>query len=197
MVQFHLSDSQDRAFFEIEATIHPEVIRNALTSRSGCLWAMLRCVGFLALLYLALGYELAATRYFPEPGFHPVVLLLALSALHAKIGWPLGLAILCGVLLDAGEALPIGGYACILVTATGAAAIPARLPEFHRLNRWCKAAVAGVLANLVFTLGQLLFLPGYRLADFPYAVCLSTLLAGVAYMPVLQLLFGAREKHAA
>lgn len=186
---FKISDPNARSLIEVEVTLHPGAIRDALTARTGCLWGMVWLAGYLALLYLSLGYELASHRFFPELGFHPVPLMLAYLALRGGMAVPMALSLVCGLLLDSGWRMPLGVNALILVLSTSAVALVSHeIKGFPWRKGWLASALAGGLGNLIFTLCRE-FVIWENLSRILLTVGVSTLLAAVAYMPAISATF--------
>ena len=191
-----ISDSQKNALVELSLTIHPEAIREMLSSRNGWWLGMLRLAGFLALLYCALGMELALPRLFPELGLHPVVLLLAYLVMRNALIWPLILALLCGILLDAGFTVPMGFHPLLLTGALTGLVLLAKPLCLTNTAPWREAALSGAVVTLIFSLGIWAFSGFADRQSALISMGIGTLLAGLAYMPVLVFLLdlAARRK---
>lgn len=185
---FKLSDPKARSLVEVSITFHGQALSDALTSRSGCLWGLLRTVGFLALLYFALGWELTSQRYFPELAFHPAVLLLAYLALRGGLVLSMALALLTGILLDAGGACHLGIHPLPMVLAIGAVALLRNTPRFPQEHSWYAAALAGATAHFLYSATVLLVPWNATPRDILYQLGVGTLLAAFAYTPVLAFL---------
>ncbi len=185
---FKLSDPHARSLVEVSITFHGQALSDALTSRSGCLWGLLRAAGFLALLYFALGWELTSPRYFPELAFHPAVLLLAYLALRGSLAVSLALAFLAGILLDAGGACHLGIHPLPMVLATGAVLLLRNAPHFPQDRSWYAAALAGAAAHFLYSATVLLVPWNTSPRDVLYQLGIGTLLAAFAYTPALAFL---------
>lgn len=185
---FKLSDPKARSLVEVSITLHGQAFSDALTSRSGCLWGLFRAAGFLALLYFALGWELTSPRYFPELAFHPAVLLVAYLALRGSLAVSLVLALLSGILLDAGAACHLGIHPLPMVLATGAVAILRNSPHFPQDHSWHAAALAGAAAHFLYSATVLLVPWNATPREVLCQLVVGTLLAAFAYTPALAFL---------
>ncbi|MCQ2404257.1 MAG: hypothetical protein MJ202_11115 [Lentisphaeria bacterium] len=191
-----ISDSQKNALVEVSLTIHPEAIREMLSSRNGWWLGVLRLAGFQALLYCALGMELALPRLFPELGLHPVVLLLAYLVMRKALIWPLLLSLFCGILLDAGFAVPLGFHPLLLSGALTGLVLLAKPLRLINASPWREAALSGAVVTLIFSLGNWAFCGFADMQGALTTMGIGTLLAGLAYMPALVFLLDltARRK---
>jgi hypothetical protein len=185
---FKVSDPNARSLVEISITFHGQALSDALTSRSGCLWGLLRAAGFLALLYFALGWELTSHRYFPELALHPAILLLAYLALRGSLGVSLTLALLTGFLLDAGAACHPGIHTLPVVLATAAVILLRNTPHFPKEHSWYAAALAGATAHFLYAAVVLLVTWNATPQEILYQLAIGTLLAAFAYTPTLAFL---------
>lgn len=180
---FKVSDKKSRALIEVDVTIHPSAIREMLTARDGAFMRLMRMIGFVALAYLVIGFEVTSGKCFSEIGFHPAALILAYAAMGGSVGITMLMSILCGILLDAGFAAPLGMHALLLALSTGAvAALCGTDGEEQAARPWTAYALCGACANGIFTFGSMLFRGNFH--EFPEQVLLSTALAAIAYMPV-------------
>lgn len=182
-----IRDRKSRALLEVSVTVHPEAIREMLIGRDGFLWRFARFAGFLALLYFSLGFELTSGKYFAELGFHPTVLLLAYLASRSSLVRSLCAAIICGAILDAGSAAPLGFNALLLTASTGVASL------FHNVKRepgegrfWITDALSGGCANALYVI----ILAAIRRSamDEPRMMLVGISLAFLSYMPCLAFL---------
>ena len=185
-----ISDPNARSLVEIDITFHPEAIRGALASGSGCLGFALRATGFLLLFYLCIGFQLTLPRYLPELWLHPLVILLAYAACRSSLATTLALATLGGICLDAGLARLPGPSALLLIAIAATLHGLAKTPSWPRAHGGLQAILAAAYANLLFVLGNLLFLAGHlpwrtRLALLPAAAGLGTITNALAFAPVL------------
>ena len=191
-MRLNLSDKNSHSLLEIEVTVHPEALRRLFSLRSGGIGPLVRHALLVLLAYLALGFQLALPRFLPELQANPLVLTVAFIALRS--GGALltaSAALLAGLLLDVGLEMPLGGNAALLVAVAAAVHLCTRDGGLWPLHHgWLSAALAGLLANALYTVGTLLFLTGglpvgARLALLPDWVLLGTVLTAVAYAPLL------------
>ena len=190
-MRLSLSDKQAHSLVEFEVTVHPEAFRRLFSPRSGGLLSLVRHLLLILMVYLALGFQLALPRFLPELQANPLALMLAFVALRSEGALlPAASALLLGLLLDIGLEMPLGGNAALLVAATALVHLCGHAGLRRLRQAWLAAAISGLLANGLYSLGTLLFLTGglpaaARLALLPRWVLLGTLLAAVAYAPLL------------
>ncbi len=185
---FKVSDPNAHSLVEISITFHGQALSDALTSRSGCLWGLLRTAGFLALLYFALGWELTSHRFFPELALHPAILLLAYLALRGSLGISLTLALLTGILLDAGAACHPGIHTLPTVLATAAVILLRNATHFPKEHSWYAAALAGATAHFLYAATLLLTAWNATPQEILHQLVNGTLLAAFAFTPTLAFL---------
>lgn len=138
-----ITNREKHSLIEVEVTLHPEAIHEALVGRDGCLWKMMRLALLVVVSLLALGTELAMPRYYPEVPLRPLTLLIAYVACHSPMAGGLLVAWCGGFLLDAGNGMLPGCHVLQMVLMAVVANAMGRLPAWEKMGGWAKAALVG------------------------------------------------------
>lgn len=184
-----ISDPDAHALLEVEVTLHPEAIRQALFSRHGLMDRLLRGGIAVIALYLAAVLEMSLPQYWLELRMRPLPMAVAYVAV--RFGMIRGgiAAMAGGIALSAwcGGSLPLN---CLAMVA-GACTPPLLFPELPPLARkgWTGAAFCGGTATLAAALIQWLAAlpmpPGEAMALLASQAALAAALNAVVYAPVI------------
>ncbi len=188
-MQFKITDPNAHALIEVEITLHPEALRQAITGRRGWIAGWLHALIILSALYFAIAFEVTLPRCWLELRFHPLPLVAA------YIAWRYGITRGCIAALSAALAysawltlqLPQQCIITILAAALPAIVLPA-LPLLRKCG-WRSAALIGAIASFVYCSGELfvnLPMPAalfFKL--FANEVCFAALINAVIYAPLL------------
>ena len=191
-MQFKITDPNAHSLIEVEITLHPEALRQALIGRRGWAAGWLHAIIIIVALYFAIAFEITLPRYWLALHLHPLPLVTAYIA--CRYGSTRGgLAAVFAAICYAGyQALALPHQCAIVILAT---LLPAlllgELPALRKCG-WRSATFVGALASFIFCIGELcacLPMPTalfFRL--FAREVCLAALLNAIVYAPVFYLI---------